>query len=253
MAGHEVDSQFPSFEQQFERRELVNCSGIEIPVVDILPQIQRGLPVFFGPRWMGKIAEYRTIVQALYASGRRVISAELEGSEGIKATQIGDIMGKKDITGADAIAHSVGALSLLNEALEKQGLFRKIVLINAPLIGKEPDRNLISRYIDLMKKGQEKVVDQVRRDGGRKKFFDMASEITGFNPWEKMKRIVANGGEMLSISALSDALFPSEGVLEQAMQNGFEVGKSVIFRQGQHLEINPFMSDIFDFLGVRTS
>lgn len=235
-----------SFDEQFLAREVFVCENTKVEFADIVPEVARGLPVFFGPRWLGRISDYEKIVRALHAAGRRVITAELRGTEDKKAAQIDAIFQRKGIERADALTHSVGSLSVVSEALRRNRLFGKLVLLNAPLTGQEPEIDLIRRYIRQMRESASPSRDE--GIAGRSRFFDMAREITTFDPWGKMRRILASGTEIFSISALSDTLFPPDRVLAEAQRNGFPIDEWVIFRAGKHLEIEPFIPDALRLL-----
>ncbi len=241
-----IESSLP---QSFDERLAASCqrfqfSGTEYKGFD-LGENENDPPTLFVPGWNTSVADYKEVLQALLGRDRRVFSLEFGNvDEEEKAGELIDFLEGKGAKGIDAIAYSVGAISVVIAAEKIPSLLKRIVLLNPPsMMREESEAGLVRRYINYLRKmGGELGNVNVGIDAFKK----MAKVIRNFDMYGKLRELQELGVNITSFHAEDDDLFPADLVRkEAARQNALE---NMRFVAGGHSGVNELMPAVIQVL-----
>lgn len=133
-----------SFEKQFKNPQFVEVNGARVKIVDLIPENPISqIPIVFAPGWSETTTTYKDSLEHIYKEGYRVISFDhprhgsiaekIPGVPEVEAKKVQNlqaVLKHKNITRADFIAHSEGALHVAVAATEDPTIARNIALVS---------------------------------------------------------------------------------------------------------------------------
>lgn len=236
-----------NFEEQFEKKDIVEIDGKKIGVVDIKPQTPKtDVPVFICPGWAENSSVFKKNILTMAELGRETFFIDSAHGINIKGTKEDTdnfpkaelrkveafikVLEEKNIDKIDAVAHSEGGIYLIIAAILYPEKFRNLVLVDpAGIIGKDNFIGLAKRFsADLINEIKRGIKEPNIRGPIIKKTYEAAKAIIA-NPKRSMEEVFAiaetriddllrglkeKGIGISIIHAVDDKAFPMKRVKE---------------------------------------
>lgn len=140
----ETETAPKSFEEQFKSPQFVEVNGARVKIVDLVPEKPVSeIPIILAPGWSETTTTYKHSLKHIYQEGYRVISfdhprhggtaSQMQGMPEVEAKKVQNlqaVLKHKNITRADFIGHSEGALHVAVAATENPTIARNIALVS---------------------------------------------------------------------------------------------------------------------------
>ena|SRR3989344_1471490 len=180
---------YPTFSEQFSKREKLQTTGGVIKLADVVPEhLIDSVPKIILPGWGATDRSYHGLLRAIYQSGSRGIclssdrrGESIEGQADYSIANVRKIQGLigvmslKGIERADFVGHSEGALIAVLAATLYPQKFRNMVLVApAGLAGTQSKLELAGRLAAMV---NQSTVDALTRAGQMLPFLVNSREV----------------------------------------------------------------------------